>query len=105
MSDTPEGRVKKRVKKLLAEHGCFWTCPVPSGYGESTLDFVGHHRGAYFEIEAKAPGKHPTPRQQHRIDLIRTSGGIVFIVGESVENDPDTWYSGMTELEEWLKRS
>ncbi len=105
MSDTPEGRVKKDVKELLKKHNAFFTMPVPSGYGESMLDFVGHCRGRYFEIETKAPGKHPTPRQQHRIDRVMESGGHAFVIGEE-RNDPmgpcvDEW-SGMDELEAWL---
>lgn len=100
---TPEGKVKQRVKALLLCHEAFFTMPVPSGYGESTLDFVGHHRGDYFEIETKAEGKIPTPRQEARIERIRDSGAKVFIVTGVNEADPDTW-PGMTELEQWLKR-
>ena len=103
MASTPEGRVKKDVKALLDKYEALHTWPVPGGYGESMLDCVGASKGRYFEIETKAPGQHPTPRQQYRIDRIREKGGTVFVVGESVENDPDTW-SGMVELEEWLKR-
>lgn len=101
---TPEGLVKKDVKAMLDAHNAFYTMPVPSGYGESMLDFVGHHRGEYFEIETKADGKEPTPRQQHRIERLRESGAKVFvIIGRSVERDPDTWYP-LLELEQWLKR-
>jgi hypothetical protein len=101
---TPESLVKRHVKALLDKYEAFHTWPVPSGYGESLLDCVGHSKGRYFEIETKAPGQHPTPRQQYRIDRIVAAGGKIFVIGESVENDPDTW-SGMLELELWLKQS
>lgn len=105
MSKTPEGRVKDKVKKLLDEHGAWHNWPVPGGYGVPMLDCVGCHRGEFFMIETKAPGQRLTPRQEFTSTQVLQAGGIVFIVGEKViERDPDTWYSGMAELEEWLKR-
>lgn len=106
MSNTPEGKVKKAVKKLLDQHGAFHTWPVPSGFGESMLDCVGHHRGDYFEIETKAPGEKPTARQQYRIDLLTASDSQVFVIGEKIVeyNAHASDYSGMKELAEWLKR-
>lgn len=65
--------------------------PVPSGYGESTLDYIGCYRGKLFAVETKAPGKKPTNRQQQIIDSIKRAGGAVFVI------DGDT-----TELEQWI---
>lgn len=105
MSKTPEGKVKDRVKKLLDTHGAWHNWPVPAGYGIPMLDCVGCHRGAFFAIETKAPGQHLTPRQEFTKCLMENAGAKVFVVGEhSVERNPDTWYSGLDELEEWLKR-
>ncbi len=106
MSKTPEGKVKDAVKAELIAAGAMFTMPVPSGYGESMLDFVGHHRGEYFEIETKAPGKSPTARQQHRIDRIRASGAMAFVIGEDSQTycDNTIAYSGMDELKVWLRR-
>lgn len=100
---TPEGKVKTRVKKLLDEHGAWHNWPVPAGYGIPMLDCVGCHHGTFFAIETKAPGQKLTPRQEFIKAEIEQAGGIVFVIGEQVvENDPDTW-TGMQELENWLR--
>lgn len=79
---TPEGKVKAGVKKVLEKFGKdlngFW--PVPYGYGESHLDYVGCLKGIFFCIEVKAPGKKPTPRQNRRILDVRAAGGLAFVV-------------------------
>lgn len=105
MALTPEGKVKAAVRRLLEQHKAWQSWPVPSGYGESLLDCVGHHRGRYFEIETKRPGEHPTARQQYRIDRLRESGATAFVIGEEIVryNAHASDYSGMKELAEWLK--
>lgn len=79
---TPENIVKQKVRKVLDKfkHNIdgFW--PVPSGYGESHLDYVGCVCGQFFAIETKAPGKKPTPRQKKRIEDVKRAGGIVFVI-------------------------
>lgn len=79
---TPENIVKQKVKKVLdkfkSDIDGFW--PVPSGYGESHLDYVGCLNGYFFSIETKAPGKKPTPRQQKRIADVKRAGGLAFII-------------------------
>lgn len=76
---TPEGAVKKRVKALLAFHNCHQHWPVSNGMGAPTLDCVGCHRGRYFAVETKAPGKHPTPRQEVTMKVMREAGAAVFV--------------------------
>ena len=93
MAQTPEGKVKAKVSLLLkGTAGVWYSMPVPSGYGESTLDYIGCHSGRFFAVETKAPGKKPTSRQQNMIAAIERSGGKVFII------DGDT-----TELSDWLR--
>lgn len=92
---TPEGKVKTLVKKLLAEHGAYWHCPVQNGFGAPSLDFIGCHRGKYYGIETKAGKARPTPRQETTMGLIRQAGGLAFLVNE---------VEGMDELREWLTR-
>ena len=65
--------------------------PVPSGFGESTLDYMGCYKGYYFAIETKAPSKRPTPRQQTVITQMQQAGAAVFVI------DGD-----LTELKQWL---
>lgn len=95
---TPEGKVKAAVKKVLTprqQQGTLYAVwPVPSGYGESTLDCVGCYRGQFFAIETKARGKKPTPRQSRCIDMMVAAGGKVFVV-DSVE--------GAAMVEKWLE--
>lgn len=90
---TPEGRVKKAVKKVLDGRGkqIYRFMPVPTGFGSTTLDFLGCYAGIFFAIETKKLGALPTLRQQQVINDIRTAGGKVFVI------DGDT-----TELEKWL---
>lgn len=79
---TPEGKVKKQVKAVLAEFGDdidgFW--PVPSGYGESHLDYVGCAWGWFICIETKAPGGKPSPRQIERIRTAKLAGAYVAVI-------------------------
>lgn len=95
---TPEGKVKAEVKKILESFGDridgFW--PVPSGYGESHLDYVGCANGRFFSIETKAPGKKPTPLQKERQRRVEKAGGKVFIIDGT---DKTTTYN---ELWTWL---
>lgn len=105
MADTPEGRVKKKIKAVLKNHNAqmygFW--PVPSGYGASTLDFIGCHRGHFFAIEAKAPGEDPTPRQRDCIKQMREAGGTVFLIDDlrAGQFGEDLFHS-LDELDAWL---
>ena len=92
MAETPEGKVKRKVKELLSAHGAYWFCPVQTGMGARTLDFLGTHSGRGFAIETKAPGKHMTEQQRAIADRIEKSGGKVFEIN-----------GNYTELEEWLK--
>jgi penicillin-binding protein-related factor A (putative recombinase) len=45
-------------------------------------DFIGHYRGKFFAVEAKAPGKKPTGFQALQIAAIKASGGAVFVVSD-----------------------
>lgn len=98
---TPESKVKKQVKSLLSLHECYHFWPVQTGYGAATLDCLASHKGDFFAIETKAPGKKLTPRQLiHKRDIER-SGAPVFVIGEHVQ---DGVYTGMDNLAAWLQR-
>lgn len=96
---TPEGKVKARVKKVLKAAGAYQFWPVQMGYGAATVDCIGCYKKMFYAIETKAPGKHPTPRQELTIKDMRDAEGAVFVIGESFE---DGEYSGMQSLIEWL---
>lgn len=78
---TPEGKVKAKVKKVLAEFkpiDTFW--PVPSGYGMSHLDCIVCFFGRFISIETKGPGGKPTPRQELRMRSVRMAGGMALVM-------------------------
>lgn len=79
---TPEGRVKKMVKKALDQFGsdCWRFMPVQSGYGIPALDYLLSIRGHFVAIETKAPGKKLTPLQESTKAAIEAAGGHVFVV-------------------------
>ena len=92
MSTTPEGKVKKKVSDYLKSvSGLYYFMPVPSGYGESTLDYIGCYRGRFFAIETKKQNCKPTSRQLQIISAIKRAGGAVFIIDGDI-----------TELTEWI---
>ena len=93
MATTPEGRVKRQVTDFLKSlDQIYYFMPVPSGYGESTLDYIGCYRGLLFAIETKAPGKRPTNRQNQIISAITRAGGRVFVIDGDI-----------TELQQWVE--
>jgi hypothetical protein len=105
---TPEGKVKQKVKKLLALYGIFpaakagafpelangwYFMPSATQYGVKGIpDFLGSYRGRAWGVETKAPGKIPTGFQALQISAMRQAGHTVFVI------DGDT-----SEFEEWLK--
>ncbi|WP_245471280.1 VRR-NUC domain-containing protein [Bradyrhizobium genosp. SA-3] len=79
--NTPEGRVKGAVNKVLARYPeSYRYMPVPYGYGLSSLDFLICHYGQFIAIETKAPGEKPTARQEKIIAEIEHAGGRVFVI-------------------------
>lgn len=93
MAQTPEGKVKDKVKRLLKKYGAYYFMPVQTGYGSPTLDILACYKGIFIAIETKAPGKKPTARQELTIKEIRKANGLVYVI------DGDT-----EQLEEMLKR-
>lgn len=96
MSSTPEGKVKEKIGQILRICGAYYHMPIGTGYGSSTLDYLGVSYGRGFAIEAKAPGKKPTKRQYAIAESIERAGGKVFIL----DGAPD----GLRELATWLRQ-
>lgn len=90
---TPEGRVKVKVKKLLAQYGAYYHMPVQNGMGAPSLDFVGCYLGRFYAVETKAPGKQLTARQLITAEAMSNAGGWVF----AVSTDED-----IVLFEKWL---
>lgn len=95
---TPEGWVKNEVKKILNEHGAFYTMPVTGGYGRSGVpDFICCYHGMFFTIETKhlctkflngeKDSKGPTALQLKTMQEIRNSKGITLVVDQNTLED------------------
>ena len=80
MSSTPEGKVKDAIKKELARAGAYYFMPVQNGMGKPSVDFLVCSRGRFIAIEAKAPGRSPTPRQLLTLEEIKESGGATVVI-------------------------
>lgn len=75
---TAEGRLKARIRAHLISIGAWCHAPVPSGYGTPTLDILACVRGRFLAVEAKTPGREPTPRQHRTAREIEAAGGVAF---------------------------
>jgi hypothetical protein len=85
--NTPEGKVKQDVKKVLTERGIWFYMPVQTGYGVGGIpDFICCFNGLFIGLETKAPGKENTvtPMQQRTIDAIREHGGRATVISSAV---------------------
>lgn len=86
MAQTPEGKVKDKIKKILKEHNIYYAMPMGTGYGNAGVpDFlccVPPH-GRFLAIEAKANGGQPTKLQEKNLDEIDSCGGIPWIIDET----------------------
>ena len=93
---TPEGKIKRAITAVLKNYGedVYYHMSVPTGYGRSTLDYLGFCCGLGFAIEAKAPGEKPTARQRAVIEEIEASGAAVFVIKNHQE---------LANLEAWLR--
>ena len=80
---TPEGKVKKKVKALLDEHGVYYFMPATAGYGRSGVpDIVACYKGKFIGIECKAGKGVPTALQLRELRFIEEAGGISMVVRE-----------------------
>lgn len=101
---TPEGRVKKNIKRILDSFGVYYLMPVQHGIGPAGLDFhcvVQHCDLAIaFFIEAKKPGDGPTGRQDNFIkERKEKQNARTFVIDEDPSINKG---SGIEELTQWL---
>jgi hypothetical protein len=85
--NTPEGKVKQDVKKLLHERGIWFYMPVQTGYGVGGIpDFICCWKGLFIGIECKAPGRESTttPAQRRCLTEVREHGGRAVVVSSAV---------------------
>ena len=91
MAQTPEGKVKASVRKILDKHGIYHFMPPGMGLGRSGIpDIIGCKNGKFIAIECKAGKGKVTALQERELIAICNAGGFTFVARE------DT----MEELEE-----
>ena len=97
MAMTPEGAVKKRLKKVLDELGIWHFSPFQAGMGRAGIpDIIGCYNGLFVAFECKANGNKPTALQEREINAIRTAKGLAFVVDENNLDD-------IKELLQWRR--
>ena len=85
---TPEGRVKAKVKAVLASAGAYYVMPVTSGYGSSGApDFLVCYGGRFVGIECKAGKGKTTALQEKNLAQIRSAGGLAIVINEENINE------------------
>lgn len=81
---TPEGKVKAKVKKTLADMGAYYAMPMGTGYGHSGVaDFLVCYKGMFVAIECKANGGKPTALQLKSLADVESAGGRSLIIDET----------------------
>jgi hypothetical protein len=84
MADTPETKVKKKVKAILESLGAYYTMPVAGVFGRSGVpDILCCLHGRFVAIECKANGGKTTRLQDSNLTAIAQAGGIALVVDET----------------------
>ena len=83
MAQTPEAKVKAKIKAILKTHGVYYAMPIGTGLGNSGVpDFLCCVHGFFVAIEAKAGKGKTTALQDKNIKQIIASGGLAIVVNE-----------------------
>ena len=83
MANTPEGKVKDKIKKILKAHGIYYAMPHGAGFGNAGVpDFLCCWKGKFVAVEAKANGGKTTALQEKNLSDIEASGGTAWVVDE-----------------------
>jgi Holliday junction resolvase len=84
MAQTPEGKVKAAVRKLLVEFGVYYFSPAANGFGRAGIpDIICCFGGRFIAIECKAGKGKTTALQDRELAAIRTAGGMTMVVNET----------------------
>lgn len=98
MAQTPEGRVKQAVRKVLQAHNCYYFFVMSNGMGRTgipdivgciptviTPDMVGKTIGQFVAIETKAPGKlrNVTANQRRELGMVAETGGLAILADKA----------------------
>ena len=92
MAQTPEGKVKDKIKKILKAHNIYFAMPMGTGYGNAGVpDFLCCFDGLFMAIEAKAGKGETTALQKKNIAHIEACGGFAWVVNEDNINLFEEW--------------
>jgi len=85
MAETPEGKVKRKIKELLKALGpdVYYFMPAMGSFGKSGVpDIVACIRGTFVAIEVKADKRKnpPTALQEKNLEEIRTAMGHALVI-------------------------
>jgi hypothetical protein len=84
MAQTPEAKVKAKIKAILKAHNIYYAMPIGTGYGNSGVpDFLCCVNGYFVAIEAKAGECQTTALQVKNLKAINASGGYTCVIRES----------------------
>jgi pantoate kinase len=84
MAQTPEAKVKAKIKTILKAHGVYYAMPIGTGLGNSGVpDFLCCIGGKFVGIEAKAGKGKTTALQEKNLRQINEGGGIGIVVNET----------------------
>jgi len=84
MAQTPEAKVKAKIKAILKEHNIYYAMPIGTGYGNSGVpDFLCCVHGYFMAIEAKAGKGTTTSLQEKNLTNVRNSGGVALVINET----------------------
>lgn len=99
MSNTPEGKIKRKLDKVLKQEGVWFFNPQAGPFGRAGIpDKIACIGGKFVGIECKADKtKKPTPLQIKAMKEIEMAGGKCFLVYD------DTTIEEMRDyIKEWL---
>jgi pantoate kinase len=83
MAQTPEAKVKAKIKAILKAHNIYYAMPIGTGYGSSGVpDFLCCVNGKFLAIEAKAGKGTTTALQEKNLRQIEEAGGRTLVVNE-----------------------
>lgn len=84
MAQTPEQKVKAKIRLTLRNLGHWYCTPIGSAFGHAGIpDFLVCARGRFVGIEAKAAGGRLTALQSKVHSDIRQGGGVVLMIDPS----------------------
>lgn len=84
MAQTPEGKVKAEVRKILKKAEVYFFSPAANGFGRAGIpDFICCVDGLFLGIECKAGKNGLTTLQQRELTAIENNNGATFVATEA----------------------